>query len=136
MLFYFPPGADPDVIDFDNAELSDTISRGQFLDLLNAQFFEPEQSQSAAVDVPVLIQVGDEDFLMKFAPLAGEAARYPNSPDLTLETIVDTGHSLNTHLSNRDSVTSIANWIAERFSARARSPRMPYPRKTHQAPSR
>ncbi len=114
-LFYYLPGADPEVVDYDNAELSAPIARAQFADLLDAQFVHPEASQSSGVDVPVLVQVGERDFLMMFAPLAGEVHRYPNSPDLTLQTIEATGHALNTHVSRRDGFQRIDQWIRERY---------------------
>ncbi len=114
-LFYFSPATDPNVIEFDNTELNSPIARGQFLDLLNAQFVDPTQTHSTAVDVPVLVQVGQQDFLMGFAPLAGEVSSYPASPDLTLQSIEQAGHSLTTHLSYREGYRKVHQWIRARF---------------------
>ena len=115
MLFYDPPNADPDMIAYDGETLNDVIPRAQFLDLLTAQFFDPSLSQSVDVDVPVLVQVGDLDFLMMFAPLEGETESYPSSPDLSLQQIAGSGHSLNTHFARQDSFRAIRRWITERF---------------------
>jgi len=46
---------------------------------------------------------------------AQQVARYPGSPDLTLQTIAASGHSLNTHLARRDSYRAIHRWIVQRF---------------------
>lgn len=109
-LFYFPDAADPDVIDYDNANLADLLTRGQLFTTF-AAIFNPAADKVGLVTGPVLVQLGENDALWPSQFAGGEAAFWTSASSITVESLPVTGHSFNTHLVNRTGWRSIDQWI-------------------------
>lgn len=114
-LFYHEPQADAAVVRYDIDSLADQIARGQLTDLFRASVEEPAQSRSRDVKVPILIQLGDYDVLAPSAMAAAEAQFFSRAAAVAVQTLSDTGHCFNTHLTNRQSWDGIAAWLAAHF---------------------
>jgi len=123
-LFYYVPGADLDVLAFDQRRLADQFPRGilsQGLPLLTALAVgDLEQvKQLSLVDqvtVPVLVQLGEFDLEIappRFPEL--ERKLYAGSSDVTVQILAAMGHSFNLHENNLQSWRRIAQWIAQRL---------------------
>ncbi|HKA22931.1 MAG TPA: alpha/beta fold hydrolase [Blastocatellia bacterium] len=109
-LFYFPGGADSAVIDYDNTNLADLLTRGQLFTTF-AAIFNPAADQVGSVTGPVLVQLGENDALWSSQYASGEAAYWTNASSITVESLAVTGHSFNTHLVNKAGWQSINRWI-------------------------
>ncbi|WP_437877699.1 alpha/beta hydrolase [Sorangium sp. So ce513] len=109
-IFYDDANADPAVIDFDNATIASTYSRGQFLSLL-AVSEEPSLAGLAGVTSPVLIQFGETDELQPAAYVDSDAALYTNAEFVTTSIVPDTGHILNGHFGSPAGWEEISCWI-------------------------
>lgn len=114
-LFYHDPQVDAAVVRYDMECLADQVARGQFTDLLRASFEDPGHSRSRDVKVPVLIQLADYDVLAPAAGSAAEAPFFPSAASLEVQTLSDTGHCFNTHLTNRQSWDGIITWLTKHF---------------------
>jgi len=108
-LFYNPTNADPAVIAYDN-ERADTVTRGQFLDLLTV-LAVPELIPTSAISVPVMVQLGENDLVASAAYARNEAKAYPNSPRVSVDTLVKTGHVFNGHFSRNEGWARIDAWL-------------------------
>jgi pimeloyl-ACP methyl ester carboxylesterase len=107
-LFYYPLGADPDVISLDNAT-ADQWTNGQLLTTFIA-FLNPSIDQVNQVTGPVLIQLGTNDALFPAAlPEIERALWTSTSPDI--ETLTGIGHDFNLHLNHEDGWRGIDVWI-------------------------
>lgn len=112
-LFYYPPGADPDVIAADNAS-ADVWTGGQ----VNSTFFafvEPifgfDIDRVGQVTGPVLIQLGEFDALFPAGNDAAETALWASTTP-TVQTVAGVGHSFNLHSNREESWAGIASWLA------------------------
>lgn len=110
-LFYHAPTADPAVIAYDNAEVADTFTRGQLLDLL-AVFANPQLAGVGGVDIPALIQLGENDILHPASLLAADATLYVESPEVAMAAVPEVGHIMNAHLGAALGWEQIADWLA------------------------
>ncbi|HWL87302.1 MAG TPA: alpha/beta fold hydrolase, partial [Polyangiaceae bacterium] len=126
VLMYFLGATDPAMVPFDDAALTDSMPRHQFLDLIGIHADITNRgpggmtplTRSEFVKVPVLVLVGDHDD--KIAPASaafeppGERAFYANSPDFTLQTLHEIGHCVNLHLTHRPAWDAIDTWLSAR----------------------
>jgi pimeloyl-ACP methyl ester carboxylesterase len=119
-LFYSLDTTDPDVIEFDNATLSDTTTRGFVVDAVDVFTARAlgDVSQIKAltkvdrVGVPVFVQLGDLDFLFPAPSDTGdEAGFYSGAPGVTVDTLSNIGHSFNLHTNHQAGWDNIAAWI-------------------------
>lgn len=108
LLFYYPPAADQDVINYDNANLTDNLTRGQLFTTFASVFQDP----AGAVTGPVLVQLGEHDALWPASYAAGEAAYWTSASSITVQSLPAVGHSFNLHLDNRTGWRQIDEWIA------------------------
>jgi hypothetical protein len=109
--FYYAPGADPDVIAYDGANLADLLARGQ---LVTAIFttFDPSAGRVGAVNGPVLVQMGEFDSLFPSSPYAdGEASFYMSASGVTVQALPGVGHDLNTHFRNHEGWRLMDEWL-------------------------
>jgi pimeloyl-ACP methyl ester carboxylesterase len=109
-LFYDTAHADPAVIAYDNAVLADTVTRGQFSDLLT-YLAAPRSDPAKGITVPILVQLGDNDLVAPAANAAAEAQAYPRSPFVWVDTLPNTGHVVNAHYGRERSWSRIAAWL-------------------------
>jgi pimeloyl-ACP methyl ester carboxylesterase len=115
-FFYDPASSDPDVVAYDNANLADTLTRGQFLDLLRAMS-DPAYIPTAQVTGPVLVQMGENDPVAPAALADQEAASYPNAR-VTVEKLRAIGHCFNTHYRHYEGWAQIDAWIRRELRRR------------------
>ncbi|AGP35104.1 alpha/beta hydrolase [Sorangium cellulosum] len=109
-IFYDAANADPALIAFDNANIADTYTRGQFLSLL-AVSEDPSLSGIHDVTSPVLIQFGETDELQPAAYVDSDAALYTSAARVTKAIVPDTGHILNGHRGTPIGWEQIDCWI-------------------------
>ena len=109
-LFYYAPDADADVIAYDNANLSDQLTRGQLFTTF-AAIFDPQADRVGMVTGPVLVQLGENDALWPSQFAAGEAAYWTSASSITVQSLAHVGHSFNTHLDNKKGWRKIERWI-------------------------
>lgn len=109
-LFYYAPGADPDVIAYDRDHLSELLSRGQLLTGVFAAF-DPIANRVGAVTGPVLVQLGEHDTLFPASLADGEAAFYTSASSVTVQAIPGVGHDVNTHFGNHASWRLMDEWL-------------------------
>jgi pimeloyl-ACP methyl ester carboxylesterase len=124
-LFFFPGTSDPAVIAYDNANLADAMTRGFFLDAINVftarhpEVGDPAQVKALTkvdqVNVPVLIQLGDQDVLFPVAFGGSEASYYSGSPSVTLEILSSIGHGFNVHTNHLAGWQQIDGWITNQI---------------------
>jgi pimeloyl-ACP methyl ester carboxylesterase len=112
LLFYHSPAADPDVIDYDLANLIDMVTRGQIFTTFASIFQDP----AGDVTGPVLVQLGEHDALWPASYAAGEAAYWTSASSITVQSLPAVGHSFNLHLDNRTGWRQIDEWIAATIS--------------------
>lgn len=108
-FFYDAPHADPAVIAVDN-QLADTVTRGQFQDLL-ARLADPSPIPTRGIDVPLMVQLGENDAMAPAAYAPNETKAYPRSPWLFVDTVPDIGHAVNGHYLRLRSWTMIDLWL-------------------------
>jgi pimeloyl-ACP methyl ester carboxylesterase len=95
-FFYYAPTADPDVIDYDNLFVRDTLPRGLILSALPL-LFDPTQIRAHLIPEPVLVQLGDNDLTAPASLAPSEAAYYASAESVTVATLSDIGHDFNLH---------------------------------------
>jgi pimeloyl-ACP methyl ester carboxylesterase len=118
-LFYHPPTSDPAVVEYDNEVLADSLPRGRFVSvaplftaiIAGEQLLTRTLSRVSAVDVPVLVQLGEYDIIAPATMASKEAAYYCSAPSVTVEVLPDMGHDVNLHLNHVDSWAGIDAWI-------------------------
>ncbi|HEY0097786.1 MAG TPA: alpha/beta fold hydrolase [Pyrinomonadaceae bacterium] len=109
-LFYYAPGADPDVIAYDRDHLSELLPRAQLVTGVFAAF-NPEANRVGAVTGPVLVQLGEHDALFPASLADGEAAFYQSASSVTVQAIPGVGHDVNTHYGNHASWRLMEEWL-------------------------
>jgi pimeloyl-ACP methyl ester carboxylesterase len=109
-LFYDAANADPAVIAYDNEVVSDTVSRGQMIDLLTMLSY-PQLIPTQALTVPVMVQLGDNDLMASASYAENEAQAYPNASRVSVDPISHTGHVFNGHYSRMAGWQRIDAWI-------------------------
>lgn len=120
LLFYYPPTSDPDVVEYDNANLVSGLPRGLLLDVLDMMgalaVGDPEGIEALSlvdqVEVPVLSQLGEFDIIASADVAAAEAAFYSSSPAVEVQVLADIGHDLNLHLNRETGWAQIDAWLA------------------------
>lgn len=118
-LYYSPAAADPAVIAYDNANLSDTLPRGFFLDgvgVFTARALGDVAqikalTKSDQVNVPVFVQLGDNDVLFPSALAVNEASFYSNAPLVNVDNLTNIGHGFNLHTNHLTGWQHIDAWI-------------------------
>ncbi|HEX6044097.1 MAG TPA: alpha/beta hydrolase [Pyrinomonadaceae bacterium] len=108
--FYYAPGADPDVITYDNNILSDLLARGQLLTGIIAMF-DPAATRVGATTGPVLVQLGEFDVLFPASLGEGEAAYFTSASSVTVQSLAGVGHDFNTHFRNHAGWRLIDEWL-------------------------
>ncbi|HTN88484.1 MAG TPA: alpha/beta fold hydrolase [Sorangium sp.] len=109
-IFYDAANADPAVITFDNANIADTYTRGQFLSLL-AVSGNPLLAGIDGVTSPVLIQFGETDELQPASYVDSDAALYTSAERVTKAIVPHSGHILNGHFGAPAGWEQIDCWI-------------------------
>ncbi|HMA37048.1 MAG TPA: alpha/beta hydrolase [Chloroflexia bacterium] len=109
-LFYNPGDADPAVINYDNANLADTFSRGQLNTVLPA-LDDNSLTHVDQVTGPVLVQLGENDPLFPSSLAPGEAAFWTHASSVTVQSLPQVGHSFNTHLDNATGWAQLNTWL-------------------------
>ena len=119
LLFYHAPAADPMVIAQDNATMNDTLPRGFFLDgigVFTARAYGDVGQIKALtkvdqVNVPVFVQLGDNDVLFPSAVAGAEASFYSSAPLVTVDNLTNIGHGFNLHTNHLAGWQNIEGWI-------------------------
>jgi pimeloyl-ACP methyl ester carboxylesterase len=112
---------DPAVIAYDNANFADAMTRG-FFDNAIAMFTARHPvvgsvaqikalSKVDQVNVPVFVQLGDNDFLFPAAVAGPEASFYSNAPAVVIDVLSNMGHAFNLHTNHSEGWQRINNWI-------------------------
>src|SRR5215212_2106198 len=112
VLFYYAPGADPDVIQYDRDNLADFLARGQLVTgILPAFTFDTAALRVGQVTGPVLVQLGEFDGLFPGALADGEAAFFTSASGVTVQALPGVGHDLNTHYRNHEGWRLMDEWL-------------------------
>lgn len=109
-LFYYAPGADPEVIAYDGENLADLLPRGQLVTAIFSTF-DPLANRVGSVTGPVLVQLGEHDALFPASLAGDEAAFYTSASSVTVQTLPGVGHDVNTHFNNRTSWRLMDEWL-------------------------
>lgn len=116
--FYYAPGADPDVIAYDNNILSDLLARGQLLTGI-LSMFDPAATRVGEATGPVLVQLGEFDVLFPASLAEGEAAYFASASSVTVQSLAGVGHDFNTHFRNHEGWQLIDEWLQSQGLGRA-----------------
>jgi pimeloyl-ACP methyl ester carboxylesterase len=108
--FYWAPGADPDVIDYDNTYIMDYVPRGEITSALPL-LTDPSLSSVQDITEPVLVQLGDQDLYAPGSLAPYEAAYYSSAASMTVQVLQDIGHDFNLHLNNTVGWAQIDAWL-------------------------
>ncbi|HYO65942.1 MAG TPA: alpha/beta fold hydrolase [Archangium sp.] len=108
-LFYAPEYSNPELVAYDN-ETADTVTRGQYLDLLT-MMASPESIPAGDIQVPVMVQLGDRDLLASASYAEAEAKMYPRARSVWVDTLVNTGHAFNGHYGKERGWAAIDLWL-------------------------
>ncbi len=115
-FFYTPEFTSQEIIDYDNARFGGALSRGLFLTVMfNA--FNPEVSRVDKVRGPVLVQLGENDFLFPASLGEEEPAWFPLAR-VTMQSIPDAGHAFNMHEGRKHSWKGIDHWLKSQIFGR------------------
>lgn len=115
VMFYYAPGADPDVIQYDLEQLADLLPRGQLTTGILPSFqFDAEAQRVGSVNGPVLVQLGEFDGLFPASIAGGEAAFFTGTSDVTVQPLAGVGHDFNTHFRNHEGWRLMDEWLRSR----------------------
>jgi pimeloyl-ACP methyl ester carboxylesterase len=115
LMFYYAPGADPDVIQYDADNLADLLPRAQLTAGILASFqFDDAALRVGSVSGPVLVQLGEFDGLFPSSLAGGEAAHFTGSSDVTVQGLPGVGHDFNTHFRNHEGWRLMDEWLRAR----------------------
>jgi pimeloyl-ACP methyl ester carboxylesterase len=116
--FYYAPGADPEVIAFDNNVLSDLLARGQLTTAILG-IFDPAVTRVGSATGSVLVQLGEFDALFPASLAEGEAAFFASASSVTVQSLASVGHDFNTHFRNHEGWQLIDEWLQSQGLGRA-----------------
>ena len=108
--FYYAPGADSEVIAYDNNVLADLLARGQ-LSTAILGMFDPAVTRVGAATGHVLVQLGEFDALFPASLAEGEAAFFASASSVTVQSLAGVGHDFNTHFRNHEGWRLIDEWL-------------------------
>lgn len=121
-IMYYTPKADPAMIAYDTAVLTDSMPRHQFLDLIGIHAditsLGPggmtQATRSQLVRVPTLVQAGERDDYIAPANAGppNERAFYPLVQDFSFQTLPEMGHVDNLHVNHDESWDGIDAWLS------------------------
>ena len=112
LMFYYTPGADPDVIQYDRDNLADFLARGQLTTGILPSFtFDQAAMRVGQVTGPVLVQLGEFDGLFPGSLADGEAAFYTSASSVTVQALPGVGHDFNTHFRNHEGWRLMDEWL-------------------------
>lgn len=106
--FYHLPGAEQDIIDYDNARAQPT-PRGTIWSIR-----DPDLGVLSSIDVPVLLAAGEFDALWIDIDLDAEAALFESAP-VTTYLQQDAGHMNILHSTNQSLLDEVITWILAHF---------------------
>jgi pimeloyl-ACP methyl ester carboxylesterase len=109
-LFFYAPGADPDVIAYDRDVLADFLARGQLVTGILAGF-DTAATRVGSVTGPVLVQLGEFDALYPTSYAAGEAAFFTSASGVTVQSLPGVGHNFNMHFRNHEGWRLMDEWL-------------------------
>jgi len=112
LMFYYAPGADPDVIQYDADNLSDFLARGQLTTgILPAFSFDTAALRVGQATGHVLVQLGEFDGLSPASLAAGEAVYFTSASSVTVQPLAGVGHDFNTHFRNHEGWKLMDEWL-------------------------
>jgi pimeloyl-ACP methyl ester carboxylesterase len=112
VMFYYAPGADPDVIQYDRDNLADFLPRGQLTTGIMASFtFDQNAMRVGQVTGPVLVQLGEFDGLFPGSLAGGEAAFFTSASSVDVQALPGVGHDFNTHFRNHEGWRMMDEWL-------------------------
>src|SRR5215212_1536151 len=112
VMFYYAPGADPDVIQYDADNLADFLARGQLMTgILPAFTFDAAALRVGQVTGPVLVQLGEFDGLFPGALAGDEAAFFTSASSVNVQALPGVGHDFNTHYRNHEGWKLMDEWL-------------------------
>lgn len=115
LMFYYAPGADPEVIQYDLDQLADLLPRGQLTTGILPSFqFDAAAQRVGSVNGPVLVQLGEFDGLFPSSIAGGEAAYFTGTSDVTVQPLAGVGHDFNTHFRNHEGWRLMDGWLRSR----------------------
>lgn len=112
LMFYYAPGADPEVIQYDADNLADFLARGQLTTGILAAFsFDTAATRVGQATGPVLVQLGEFDGLSPASLADGEAAFFTSASSVTVHALPGAGHDFNTHYRNHEGWKLMDDWL-------------------------
>ena len=112
VLFYYAPGADPEVIQYDRDNLADFLARGQLMTGILPSFtFDQAAMRVGQVTGPVLVQLGEFDGLFPGTLADGEAAFFTSASSVNVQPLPGVGHDFNTHYRNHEGWRLMDEWL-------------------------
>jgi pimeloyl-ACP methyl ester carboxylesterase len=115
-LFYLASATDPAVQAYDNANISTPLPRGM---ILSASYVgpDPQLSGGARVDVPVLLQIGDQDLTFDPNASAAEFNYMPLASSIDIDIIPNAGHNLNLQRVNQTAWAHALDFFDDQLSS-------------------
>jgi pimeloyl-ACP methyl ester carboxylesterase len=112
LMFYYAPGADPEVIQYDRDQLADLLPRAQLTTgILTAFNFDAAALRVGSVNGPVLVQLGEFDGLFPASLAGGEAAFFTGASSVDVQALGGVGHDFNTHFRNHEGWRLMDEWL-------------------------
>jgi pimeloyl-ACP methyl ester carboxylesterase len=112
VMFYYAPGADADVIQYDLDNLSDFLARGQLTTgILPSFVFDNATLRVGQVTGPVLVQLGEFDGLFPGSLAGQEAAFFTSASSVDVQALPGVGHDFNTHYRNHEGWKLMDEWL-------------------------
>lgn len=112
LMFYYAPGADPEVIQYDRDSLADLLPRAQLTTgIITAFNFDAAALRVGQVTGPVLVQLGEFDGLSPASLADGEAAYFTGASGVTVQSLPGVGHDFNTHFRNHEGWRLMDEWL-------------------------
>ena len=112
VMFYYAPGADPEVLRYDADNLADFLARGQLTTGILTSFnFDNAALRVGQVTGPVLVQLGEFDGLFPGSLAGGEAAFFTSASSVDVQALPGVGHDFNTHFRNHEGWRMMDEWL-------------------------
>ena len=112
VMFYYAPGADPEVIQYDLDNLADFLPRAQLTTGIMPSFvFDNATLRVGQVTGPVLVQLGEFDGLFPGSLAGQEAAFFTSASSVDVQALPGVGHDFNTHYRNHEGWKQMDAWL-------------------------
>jgi pimeloyl-ACP methyl ester carboxylesterase len=119
-ILFWRTNADPEVVEdfikpLEMYSFLEAINIGAWGDFWGRPQVGPAPDDiTAVIDVPVLIILGEKDWIWDQQGLRNESSHFPGSSDVTQLLLPDTGHAVFHHLNHDDVESFVGAWLDKR----------------------